>query len=108
MFVPAMAEDVPTRRLQANNSIQNKFRKKRDEAEMTIQSCSYKRHTRMELLIKAVLLLSLFLIPAASYALGTGDKAPDFHAVTIKGKALSYNSDFKGKKPVYLIFWTTW
>ncbi len=60
------------------------------------------------LLIKGILLLSLFMLPAKGYALGVGDKSPDFRTVTIQGSEISYDRDIRGKKPVYLFFWTTW
>ena len=37
-----------------------------------------------------------------------GDNAPDFNLLSLEGKQVSYYNDFKGKKPVYLIFWATW
>lgn len=37
-----------------------------------------------------------------------GDNAPDFNVLSLEGKQVSYYNDFKGKKPVYLIFWATW
>lgn len=58
--------------------------------------------------IKGILLLSLILLPVSTYALGAGDKTPDFHVITLHGKEISYDKDIKGKKPVYLFFWTTW
>ncbi len=60
------------------------------------------------LAIKGILFLSLILLPLKSYALEVGDKAPDFHAMTLKGKSISYDRDLRGRKPVYLVFWTTW
>lgn len=60
------------------------------------------------LLINGILLLSLLILPAKGYALGVGDKSPDFSIVTIKGSEISYDRDIRGKKPVYLFFWTTW
>lgn len=58
--------------------------------------------------IRGILLLSLLLLPASAYALGVGDKTPDFRVITIQGKEISYDKDIKGKKPVYLFFWATW
>ena len=60
------------------------------------------------LLIKGIFLLSLLILPAKVYALGEGDKSPDFRVVTIQGRKISYDRDIRGKKPVYLFFWTTW
>ncbi len=62
----------------------------------------------MAFVIRGVLLLSLLLLPARAYALVVGEKAPNFRVVTIQGKEISYDKDIKGKKPVYLFFWTTW
>ncbi len=59
-------------------------------------------------LINGVFLLSLLILPAKGYALGVGDKSPDFHLATTEGREISYYSDIRGKKPVYLFFWTTW
>lgn len=59
-------------------------------------------------LMKSILMLSLLLLPARTYALGVGDKTPDFHIITLQGREISYDKDLKGEKPVYLFFWTTW
>ncbi len=48
------------------------------------------------------------VLPLCAHALEAGAVAPDFHAVTTEGKEISYFNDLKGKRPVYLIFWTTW
>lgn len=58
--------------------------------------------------ITAILLLPIVIPPVSAYALGVGDKAPGFHVTTLQGKEISFDRDFKGKKPVYLFFWTTW
>ncbi|MBI4848209.1 MAG: redoxin domain-containing protein [Nitrospirae bacterium] len=39
---------------------------------------------------------------------GVGDNAPDFNALSLEGRQVSYYNDLKGKKPVYLTFWATW
>ena len=70
--------------------------------------CFGKLSITTELALAAMLFLSLILLPARAGALEVGDKAPDFQAVTIKGKNISYDRDFRGKKAVYLIFWATW
>jgi len=62
----------------------------------------------MAFAIKGMLLLSLLLLPVSAYALGVGDKTPDFYVSTLQGKEISYDKDIKGKKPVYLFFWATW
>ncbi len=64
--------------------------------------------SRFSVLMKVALLLLLIILPAKVHALGVGDKSPDFHLVTIQGREISYDRDIKGKKPVYLFFWTTW
>jgi len=55
-----------------------------------------------------IVLLLLLIPPLYGYALEVGDTAPDFMNVSLDNKQISYSSDFKGKKPVYLIFWATW
>ncbi len=75
---------------------------------MTRKLCFNKERIHVGLVIKGILLLSLFLFPMRVYALGVGERSPDFRAVTIKGEQISYDRDLKGKKPVYLVFWTTW
>lgn len=44
---------------------------------------------------------------AATQVLGPGQTAPDFSLTRIDGAQFQL-SDFKGKKPVYLVFWNTW
>lgn len=58
--------------------------------------------------MKRILILLLLLLPLTSYAVEVGDKAPDFKVASLDSKRISYYSDFKGNKPVYLIFWATW
>jgi hypothetical protein len=53
-------------------------------------------------------ILCFFMWATDSRAVDTGDSAPDFQVVTIDGKNISYYKDVKGKKPLYLIFWSTW
>jgi hypothetical protein len=55
-----------------------------------------------------ILPLLLLTLPLYGYALDVGDSAPDFKDVSLGNKQISYSSDFKGKRPVYLIFWATW
>ncbi len=57
--------------------------------------------------MKRIFSIFVLLLPLTAYALDVGDIAPDFTAVTLDGKELRY-SDFKDKKPVYIIFWATW
>ncbi len=58
--------------------------------------------------IRTVFLLAILLFPMRGYTLDVGDRSPEFHVVTIEGKEISYDRDLRDKKPVYLIFWTTW
>ncbi|MFN3395683.1 MAG: TlpA family protein disulfide reductase [Thermodesulfovibrionales bacterium] len=51
--------------------------------------------------------ISYPLSPISAYAVDIGDKAPHFVATSLDGKKIDY-STFKGKKPLYLIFWATW
>lgn len=67
-----------------------------------------KLYFRAKTVVKSILFLTLLFLPVETSALGVGEKSPDFHIVTLQGKEISYNRDIKGKKPVYLFFWTTW
>lgn len=69
---------------------------------------SIRRIFNTAILMTGILLLTLIIVPGKGYALKVGDKAPNFHVMTLKGQKISYDEDFRGKKPVYLIFWTTW
>ena len=62
----------------------------------------------MNRLIIILAILSLLIWASDSRAIDTGDSAPDFQISTIDGKEISYYKDVKGKKPLYLIFWSTW
>ena len=75
---------------------------------MANKPLSIKRLLNAAPLMEVILLLSLVLFPMKVYALKVGDKAPAFHVFTLKGQEISYDVDLRGKKPVYLIFWTTW
>ncbi len=66
------------------------------------------KRTKEDLLIKGLLILSMIFLPIKGYALDVGDRAPEFHLTTPEGKTISFNRDLKAKKPVYLVFWTTW
>lgn len=63
---------------------------------------------RMNRLIIILTILSLLMWSSDSQALDTGDSAPDFQAVTLDGKEISYYKNIRGKAPLYLIFWSTW
>ncbi len=62
----------------------------------------------MAFAVWGILFLSLVFLPSRVHALGPGEKAPNFHVVTLQSKDISYDRDIKGKKPLYLFFWTTW
>lgn len=62
----------------------------------------------MNTLFKTLIVLAMFISTTDGYAMDAGDSAPDFHVVTIDGKEISYYKDIRGKKPLYLIFWSTW
>ena len=53
----------------------------------------------------AVAFLSIFSINASALELGV--QAPDFELKTFSGETFKL-SDYRGKKPVYLVFWATW
>ena len=51
--------------------------------------------------------LSLLLISLPVTAAGVGELAPDFEIATRNGSEFRL-SDYRGQKPVYVIFWNTW
>jgi len=51
--------------------------------------------------------LSLLLTAVPSIAATVGEVAPDFEITTHNGDVFSL-SDFRGQKPVYIVFWNTW
>ncbi len=54
------------------------------------------------------IVIPMLFAASQSLAAGTvGDRAPDFSATTLEGKALSL-AEYRGKTPVYLVFWATW
>ena len=73
---------------------------------ITKQSLTYKPNGLLKPITLSLSLLALSLTSHAA-SLSLGDKAPNFKAVTIDGKAVDL-SDFVGEKPVYLKFWATW
>jgi peroxiredoxin len=62
----------------------------------------------MNRLIIILTVLNLLIWTSGSHAVDTGDSAPDFQVVTLDGKEISYYKDVKGKRPLYLIFWSSW
>lgn len=58
--------------------------------------------------MKRILFIVLLLVPVSVFAAGIEGKAPDFKALTIDGRQVSYFRDLKGNSPVYLVFWATW
>lgn len=75
---------------------------------MTKKLCFSSRCISPDKVIGLVLLLLFISLPVRGYALEAGDAAPDFRAVTVGGKNISYYSQIKGKRALYLVFWTTW
>ena len=57
------------------------------------------------LLLLTVIIMLVVIAPAT--AADVGDVAPDFEIATQDGKILQL-SDFRGRKPVYVVFWNTW
>jgi len=51
--------------------------------------------------------LGILLIPVPSTAATVGEVAPDFEITTQNGNVFRL-SDFRGRKPVYVVFWNTW
>lgn len=54
-----------------------------------------------------VFFLFLLVAAAPAWSLGIGENAPDFTLVTLDGKAVTL-ADYKGNKPLMLIFWASW
>ena len=59
-------------------------------------------------MIKVIIVFVVVFFSISCYALEIGHGAPDFQVVTLDGKEISYYKDIKEKRPVYLIFWSTW
>ena len=51
--------------------------------------------------------IALLIASVPAMAASVGDLAPDFEATTQDGSVFRL-SDFRGRKPVYVIFWNTW
>jgi peroxiredoxin len=58
-------------------------------------------------LIHALIVLGLLLVGANTMAAGVGEVAPDFEVTTLDGREFRL-SEYRGRKPVYVIFWNTW
>lgn len=52
-------------------------------------------------------MIAMLVVTAAATAADVGDVAPDFEIATQDGVVLRL-SEFRGQKPVYLVFWNTW
>ncbi len=62
----------------------------------------------MKALLKLYFLgLGILLIAVPSIAATVGESAPDFEITTQNGDVFRL-SDFRGRKPVYVVFWNTW
>lgn len=57
--------------------------------------------------VRALSLIGLVLIGAPLLAANVGDVAPDFEVAFEDGSTFRL-SDFRGRKPVYVVFWNTW
>lgn len=57
--------------------------------------------------VRALSLIGLVLIGAPALAANVGDVAPDFEIALEDGSTFRL-SDYRGQKPVYVIFWNTW
>ncbi len=58
-------------------------------------------------LLLPVVAVGWLLAGSLTMAASVGEIAPDFEVMTQDGKILRL-SDFRGHKPVYLVFWNTW
>ncbi len=55
----------------------------------------------------ATLLVTLLLFSNSGIAMGIGELAPTFKLRTMDGDLFRLE-DYRGKKPIYLVFWNTW
>lgn len=68
----------------------------------------YKKGRGFNLIICVVLVvIAAFFLSQKVYAVNAGDASPDFNIATLEGK-LSYERDLKGRRPVYIFFWSSW
>ncbi len=58
-------------------------------------------------LIQGLIILGLLLTGATATAASVGEVAPDFE-ITIQDGGEFRLSEYRGQKPVYVIFWNTW
>ncbi len=58
-------------------------------------------------LILFFIAIGLLVVNGPATAASVGDIAPDFEVATQDGNVLRL-SEFRGRKPVYVIFWNTW
>ena len=58
-------------------------------------------------LILLLIVAGSLVVDAPAMAADVGDVAPDFEVATEDGNALRL-SDFRGRKPVYVVFWNSW
>jgi cytochrome oxidase Cu insertion factor (SCO1/SenC/PrrC family) len=59
---------------------------------------------RLRIALAGMLLAGLGLCAGAAFALGVGDKAPDFALMSNTGKPIKL-ADFTGKQPIVLFFY---
>jgi len=57
--------------------------------------------------MRKLLFLLLLTLPLFAYSLDKGDTALDFTGKDLEGNTITL-SDYKGEKPVLLVFWATW
>ncbi len=58
-------------------------------------------------LILHLMIIGSLIVSAPAAAAGVGEVAPDFEVTTQDGSVFRL-SEFRGRKPVYVIFWNTW
>ena len=58
-------------------------------------------------LILPLMVIGLLVVNVPATAASVGDIAPDFEVATQDGNVLRL-SEFRGRKPVYVVFWNTW
>lgn len=67
----------------------------------------WKANSATSYLILFLIVIDLLVVNGPAMAASVGDIAPDFEVATQDGTVLRL-SEFRGRKPVYVIFWNTW
>ncbi len=67
----------------------------------------WKLNSATSYLILFLIVIGLLVVNGPAMAASVGDIAPDFEVTTQDGREFRL-SEYRGRKPVYVIFWNTW